>query len=149
MPDQDAWTTWDGEPVSQEPPHGATIVVYRRVGSGYQFLLLHRAHSGPDYEGEWAWTPPAGARHPREPVDECAVRELKEETGLSLTPTRTSFGAEDWHLYAAEASLDDSVVLDAEHDRFEWLPVEIAVARCLPKRVGDFVEAVGMSLGLR
>ena len=32
-----------------------------------EFLLLHRvAPGGPDYEGEWAWTPPAGARQPRE-----------------------------------------------------------------------------------
>jgi hypothetical protein len=25
------------------------------------------------------------------------------------------------------------VVIDAEHDRFEWLPVELARARCTPE----------------
>ena len=76
-------TTWDGLPVSEEKPYGITAVVFRRV-CGTEVLMLHRAHRGSDYEGEWAWTPPAGARLPGEPVDACARRELREETGLEL-----------------------------------------------------------------
>jgi 8-oxo-dGTP pyrophosphatase MutT (NUDIX family) len=151
MPDlpekQDEWTTWDGQAVSREPPHGASVVVYRRIDNAYEFLVLHRAGNGPDYEGDWAWTPPSGARYPGEPVDQCALRELREESGLSLTPKRTQFGSADWEVYIAEASPTDSVELDAEHDRFEWLAIEVAIARCKPKRVADSLRSVGDDLG--
>ena len=41
-PDAEGWdfggrvpyTTWDGEPISREPPHGATIVVASRTREG-------------------------------------------------------------------------------------------------------------------
>lgn len=140
--------TWDGQPVSQEPPHGASVIVYRQKDGAYEFLVLHRAHSGPDYEGEWAWTPPAGARLPGEAIEECAARELKEEAGLSVAATLTSFGSESWYVYVAKAASGALVELDAEHDRFEWLPAEIAAARCLPDMVGDSVQAVARDLGL-
>ena len=42
-------TTWDGLPISEEPPFGATVVVYRHNGARLEILLLHRAHHGPDY----------------------------------------------------------------------------------------------------
>ena len=77
-------TTWDGLPISEEPPFGATVVVYRHNGARLEILLLHRAHHGPDYVGDWAWTPPAGSRLPDEPIEACARRELLEETGLDL-----------------------------------------------------------------
>ena len=57
-------TTYDGEPIAEDAPFGATVVVYRRVGDGLELLVLHRAHDGPDHEGDWAWTPPAGAGKP-------------------------------------------------------------------------------------
>lgn len=47
--------TWDGEPVSRERPHGATVVVTSRALQGRRYLLLHRAHEGgPAREGDWA-----------------------------------------------------------------------------------------------
>lgn len=141
-------TTWDGKPVSPEPPHGVTIVVYRRNGAGWEFLILHRAHHGSEYEGDWAWTPPAGSRYPGEPVDECARRELREETGLELPLQPTTLGTESWYIYAAEAIGDDVVVLDAEHDRFEWTPMEVAMERCLPAMVGNSVWKVAQEFGL-
>ena len=125
-------TTWDGLPISDEPPFGATVVVYRVRDDGFELLMLHRAHHGPAYTGDWAWTPPAGARLPGEPVEDCARRELREETGLALSLEASRCGTDEWWVYFAEASLDAAVVIDAEHDRFEWLPVELARARCTP-----------------
>src|SRR5689334_8450153 len=113
MPDRvERDITWDGLPIAQEPPFGAVVVVFRDGGSGCELLLLHRAHSGPDYSGDWAWTPPSGARLPGEPIEACARRELGEETGLSLQLTHTDCGSEDWPVYIAEAPLDAHVVLD-------------------------------------
>jgi ADP-ribose pyrophosphatase YjhB (NUDIX family) len=141
-------TTWDGLPISPDAPFGASIIVYRRGPQGVEFLVLHRAHEGPDYEGEWAWTPPSGARLPNEPVDDCAQRELREETGLSLPMHATGHGLESWAIYWAEANVDDPVILDAEHDRYAWVTLDEALARCLPVRVGEGVAHVARMLSV-
>ena len=48
-------STWDGLPVAADPPYGASVLVWRRdAGGERQWLLLHRAHGGPDYAGDWA-----------------------------------------------------------------------------------------------
>ena len=135
--------TWDGKPVSIEPPHGATVVVYRRSGTDCEYLILHRAHRGIDYEGDWAWTPPSGARLPREAIDNCAKRELKEETGLDLIPQQIDFGDNNWTIYVAEADSDCEIILDAEHDRYEWLSLHEATARCQPEIVSQSLNATG------
>src|SRR5262245_6837178 len=76
------FTTWDGEPVSRERPHGATVVVASRGPQGWRYLLLHRAHhGGPARTGDWAWTPPSGSRKPGEDLLACVARELREEVG--------------------------------------------------------------------
>jgi 8-oxo-dGTP pyrophosphatase MutT (NUDIX family) len=133
-------TTWDGLPVAAEPPFAACVVVWREVAGGREFLVLHRlAPGGADYEGEWAWTPPSGARLPGEEPDEAARRELYEETGLALelVPAPADRATEDVALYVAQAAPGDEIRLDAEHDRFEWLPLEDALDRCVPPVVAD------------
>jgi len=129
------WATWDGLPVSSEPPHGCSVVVFRRAGDGLELLLLHRRHNGAEYEGDWAWTSPSGARLPGEPVDECARRELAEEAGLALPLRPTACGTAEWRLYVAEAPMEAPVALDMEHDRFAWLRPEGALPRVHPEPV--------------
>lgn len=148
MSNEPDWTTWDGRPVSPDPPHGVSIVVYRRAGDDHHFLLLHRAHHGPDYEGDWAWTPPSGARLPGEPLDACAVRELREETGLFLIPRPTDLGSPEWAVYLAEVEGNDPITLDAEHDRFEWVTLGHALQRCRPSVVSDALRRVGQHLAI-
>ena len=138
--------TWDGLPITPEPPYGASVVVWRRSERGLEWLILHRHHHGPDYEGDWAWGPPSGARMPGEPVEECASRELREEVGLDLACVQTSCGSADWVVFAAEAPTDASIVLSPEHDAFLWVPLEEAVPRCLPALVGESFRAVATTL---
>jgi 8-oxo-dGTP pyrophosphatase MutT (NUDIX family) len=135
-------TTWDGLPVSDQKPFGATVAVWRRVDGRVEWLILHRKHRGPEYDGDWAWSPPAGARLPGEPLDDCARRELFEETGLELDLEPTGCGTEEWTVYAAEASADAGIEISSEHDRFEWLPLDEASARCLPTVVASGLECV-------
>jgi 8-oxo-dGTP pyrophosphatase MutT (NUDIX family) len=123
--------TWDDLPVSREKPYGATVVVRR----GADVLLLHRAHEGPEYDGDWAWTPPSGARLPEESPEECARRELREEAGLDLELHRVPSAGDDWTLWVADAAVDAEVTLDAEHDAYRWLPPDEAAALCKPDRV--------------
>ena len=134
-------TTWDGRPIAREAPFGATVVVWRDNPAGREWLVLHRAHHGPDYAGEWAWTPPSGARQPGESIDECARRELREETGLDLAPEPVDPG-EEWALYTAAAPPDAEVRVDPEHDAFAWLSLDEACARCRPQTVADAIRVV-------
>ena len=101
------FTTWDGEPVSREPPHGATVVVAARAPGGWRCLLLHRGHHGPSWDGDWAWTPPTGSRKPGEDVTACAVRELGEETGLDATPRPVVTDEVEWAVFGLARVSDD------------------------------------------
>jgi 8-oxo-dGTP pyrophosphatase MutT (NUDIX family) len=132
--------------VSPENPYGASIVVWRRATGGPEFLVLHRKHHGPDFEGDWAWTPPLGARLPGEALEDAARRELLEEAGLDLPLAPTELGSDDWAVFLAEAPADAGVVLDDEHDRFDWLPADEASAKCLPSLVARTLVAVDKRL---
>ena len=130
--------TWDGTPIADDDPKGASVIVYRFGEGTCHVLLLHRAAFGPDYEGDWAWTPPSGARQPGEDPEEGALRELKEESGLDGHLRMTECGSEAWHVYALEVAVEEEVVLvDPEHDRFEWVEIDAAIERCAPMIVSD------------
>jgi 8-oxo-dGTP pyrophosphatase MutT (NUDIX family) len=120
-------------------PIGATILVWRRAGDGIEVVVLHRAAHRPDFHGDWAWTPPAGVREPHETIEECAQRELREETGLELPLRRTTCGTAEWVVFSAELT-DEEIVLDAEHDCYEWLAPDEAASRCLPALVGASIR---------
>jgi predicted metal-dependent hydrolase len=136
-------TTWDGTPVAAEQPYGCSVVVWRAASAGREYLVLHRRHAGRlEYEGDWAWTPPSGARQPDEPVEAAARRELREETGLELPLVPTELGVEGWAVFAAEAPVDAEIVLDDEHDQFRWVTAADAVRLCLPASVGQSVATV-------
>jgi aminoglycoside 6'-N-acetyltransferase len=123
--------TWDGLPVAQDHPQGAMVVVRRPRGET-EYLMLHRAHRGPGYEGDWAWTPPSGARLPGEPVLAGAARELGEEAGITAARLRPVDLSGPWAVFAADVPAATEVRLDAEHDRFDWLPAALAELRCRP-----------------
>lgn len=120
------------------------IVVYRCKAGGREFLLLHRAHHGPHYEGEWAWGPPSGARYPGEAIEACAARELREETGLRLALQATDCGSPGWPVYLAQAPPEAAITLSAEHDRHVWLPREEAARRIEPEVVRNSFRAASI-----
>lgn len=139
--------TWDGVEIATDDPRGATVVVRRAAPGGPEVLLLHRAQEGPDYDGDWAWTSPAGCRQPGESVYAGARRELAEEaglTGLGVWAVDVTRGAGTdgdfgrWALFAADLADGIQVdLVDPEHDRHEWLPVGEAVDRVRPTIVAE------------
>jgi len=120
---------------------GAAVVVWRRAQHGPEVLVLHRSAGGPDYDGDWAWTPPGGALDPGETHDECAARELLEETGLDLPITRVQQPPNRFAIFVCEADAEHEIVLSDEHDRYEWVSFEDACVRCQPTAVVDSLHA--------
>jgi predicted metal-dependent hydrolase len=124
-------------------PYGCAVIVWRRASAGErEYLILHRRTlHGSDYEGDWAWTPPSGARTFDETPEETAGRELREETGLELPVVAVDL-AREWAVYAAEAPTGAEVVLNEEHDRFLWVTAEEAERLCQPVLVGRSIREV-------
>jgi 8-oxo-dGTP pyrophosphatase MutT (NUDIX family) len=142
------YTTWDGEPVSREPPHGATVVVAALSADGWRYVLLHRGHHGPDWAGDWAWTPPTGSRKPGEDLAACAARELHEETGILAAPRPVITDDNDWAVFALEVPWGTAVTVDGvEHDRFEWVSYAEACRRCIPSVLAASFVAGCRALG--
>jgi len=133
--------TWDGVPIAEEVPHGAAVTVRRQSTYGREYLILHRAHHGPDFAGDWAWTPPTGARQPGEPILDGALRELEEEagiTGVDIWPVDLSG---DWARFCVDVPPDTAVnLMDVEHDSFAWVSAADAIRRCTPELIGAVIE---------
>jgi 8-oxo-dGTP pyrophosphatase MutT (NUDIX family) len=134
--------TWDGLPIAQVPPFGVSIIVFARRAESIVFLLLHRAHLGAGYEGEWAWGPPSGARLPGERVEACATRELREECGLEIAIRPTAYGNTEWSVYVGEVPQPCAVALSAEHDRHVWANIEEVRCKVMPEMVAQTFESV-------
>jgi 8-oxo-dGTP pyrophosphatase MutT (NUDIX family) len=132
--------TRDGLEVSSERPHGAMVVVYRDADSSTEVLLFHRA--GLTDSGDWAWTPPSGARFPGEELTACSERELLEETGIVANVIPVFVDDVDWALYAARVESGLTLLLNDEHDRFDWVPANEAIERCLPTVVRNGLSSV-------
>jgi hypothetical protein len=62
-------------------------------------------------------------------------------------PARSHHG--DVALHVAQAESDAAVVIDPEHDRFEWVTLEVAVRRCLPSVVAEGIRIADRAASLR
>ncbi len=110
--------------------------VFRIIDGRLNFLLLKRAATEEVYPG--LWQPITGRMHEGEKAWEAAIREIKEETGLSpesfwVVPNVNSFynpvkdTASLIPVFAAKVAEDAEVVLSAEHDDYMWTTLEEAL----------------------
>jgi 8-oxo-dGTP pyrophosphatase MutT (NUDIX family) len=105
-------------------------VVWRMAKGGPQVLVVHR----PKYDD---WSLPKGKREPGETDEQCAVREVDEETGLRVTLGRellpTSYrdrkGRDKvvryWEMTVAAGA---AFVPNDEVDELRWVALEDAAA---------------------
>jgi 8-oxo-dGTP pyrophosphatase MutT (NUDIX family) len=87
------------------------------------------------------WALPKGTPARGESMEQVAVREVTEETGLQVRLIRPLLDIEYWfvlrglrhfktvHFYLMEAIGGDTTLHDAEYDVVEWFPVEEAEQR--------------------
>jgi 8-oxo-dGTP pyrophosphatase MutT (NUDIX family) len=109
-------------------------VVYRHGAQGLQVVLCGR-----DSDGVWGL--PKGTPERGESLEETAVREVREETGLPVTLERKIGEISYWfartdegvrfhktvHYYLMTTDGDDTQAHDHEYDRVEWFDAEQAL----------------------
>ena len=111
-------------------------VVYRRTpDSGVEVIVVGRKDPG-------IYGLPKGTPNPGESVEETALREVREETGVDTTIDVKIDAIEYWfvrasidtrfhkfvHFYLMRPTGGDTSRHDHEHDFVEWLPLEEAKA---------------------
>lgn len=109
-------------------------VVYRRGDNGVEVVLCGRSADG-------VWGLPKGTPRPDESLEEAAVREVTEETGLQVRVVGKIGTIQYWfarpqegvryhkfvHYYLMAATGGNLEDHDWEYDRVEWLPIEEAL----------------------
>ncbi len=125
-------------------------VVYRRLDEGVEVVLCGRTEEG-------IWGLPKGTPNPGESLEEAALREVSEETGLAVAIQRKIGTIEYWfarqgvryhkfvHHYLMTATGGSVEEHDWEYDTVDWFPVEEA-CKTLSYRneVGVVRKAVGL-----
>jgi type II secretory ATPase GspE/PulE/Tfp pilus assembly ATPase PilB-like protein/8-oxo-dGTP pyrophosphatase MutT (NUDIX family) len=112
------------------------LYVVRPLPSGWRVLVLQRAL---DTRCPGAWESVHGRLEPGEEPEDAAIRELREEAGLTVerlyNVTVQPFYLHRSHtihmavVFAAFVAEPGEVTLGPEHQRAEWLPLEEAVER--------------------
>lgn len=117
----------------------------RRIPTGTEVVLCHRTH-------ENLWALPKGTPEAGESIEETALREVAEETGLEVElgppvgETRYSFERNGnrydkvVYFYLMSAVGGDPTLHDEEFDVVEWVPVEQAVGQLTFKNESRIVE---------
>jgi 8-oxo-dGTP diphosphatase len=104
---------------------------YIRDKKNKKILMIHRTKKINDYH-EGKWNGLGGKFDPGESPEECAVREVKEETGLDITnPRMHGFitfplfdGMDDWYVFLFTAENFTGELIDSDEGILKWVPEE-------------------------
>ncbi len=116
-----------------------TTLIY--IERGGKYLMLHRTKKENDLNRD-KWVGIGGKFEDKESPEDCALREAKEETGLTLTRYRyrglVTFISDKWpteymHLFTADRF--EGELIDCDEGALEW--VDKAKILSLPLWAGD------------
>ncbi|MCD8127335.1 MAG: 8-oxo-dGTP diphosphatase [Clostridiales bacterium] len=106
-----------------------------------KYLLLHRVKKAQD-ENQGKWIGVGGKFEPKESPEECVLREVREETGLTLTRYRlrgivtfVSDRYETEYMYLFTADGFTGTLTDTEEGVLQWVDKEVVLS--LPHWEGD------------
>lgn len=110
------------------------------IERGEQYLLLHRVKKQNDQNHD-KWIGIGGKFEPGESPEDCVLREVREETGLTLTRWRycgiVTFVLADWteymHLFCADGF--EGTLRECDEGVLEW--IDKSALRALPMWEGD------------
>lgn len=128
-------------------------VVYRRNGEHIEIVLVAR----PKYQ---LWALPKGTPEPGETIEETAIREVVEETGLQVRIDREIGSISYWyaiadekvrvhkvvHHYLMTPTGGDVSLHDHEYDVVDWFDIHEALARMSYQNERAIVEKAGALL---
>lgn len=116
------------------------------IDNGREFLMLHRNKKPNDvHAGKWIGV--GGKLERGETPQECAAREILEETGLKAKPvlkgiiTFPEFTLNlDWYTYVFKVTEFEGELIDCNEGTLEWVPYDQVLSK--PTWEGDhtFVE---------
>lgn len=115
-----------------------TLCYIEREG---QYLMLHRVKKENDINQD-KWIGIGGKFEDKESPEECLLREVKEETGLTLTDYRyrglVTFVSDRWvteYMHLFTATTDEAHLIDCDEGDLEW--VDKDKVKDLPIWTGD------------
>lgn len=111
------------------------------LDNGKEFLMLHRNKKENDiHEGKWIGV--GGKLEKGETPQECATREILEETGLKATPilrgiiTFPDFTENhDWYTYVFTATEFEGDLIECDEGTLKWVPYDEVLTK--PTWEGD------------
>ncbi len=94
-------------------------------------LMMHRTKKENDYH-EGKWNGLGGKFEQGESPEECAIREIKEESGLTVkSPRMHGFitfpnfdGVDDWYVFIFTADEYEGEMIESPEGILEWIPNE-------------------------
>jgi bis(5'-nucleosidyl)-tetraphosphatase len=119
-------------------------IVFRKNGDKVEIVILGR-----DSDGVWGL--PKGTPEPGESLEQTAIREVSEETGLEVRIVDKVGVIEYWfaregvryhkwvHYYLMEALGGDTSKHDVEYDRVEWVDAQTALKKLTFKNEVEMV----------
>jgi 8-oxo-dGTP pyrophosphatase MutT (NUDIX family) len=136
----------DGKPRSRvERAVSAGGVVYRIEDKGIEVVICGR-------DGDGVWGLPKGTPDEGETLEQTALREVSEETGLEVQIVGKIGVVEYWfarsgvryhkwvHHYLMQSTGGDTSKHDLEYDRVEWRPMEDALKTLTFRNEATIVE---------
>lgn len=107
------------------------------------YLMLHRVKKEQD-ENAGMWIGVGGKFEDKESPEECVLREVREETGLTLTAYRlrgiVTFVSDQWeteYMYLFTATAFEGELTDSDEGVLAWIPKEKILE--LPHWEGDAI----------